>query len=51
MRKWGLVISLFYAVIVLGMLIPLAVLLSGASEHSGWQGLAMAVRGARLVSG
>jgi hypothetical protein len=30
MRKWGIVISMLYAVIVIGLLIPAAVLLAGA---------------------
>jgi cytochrome bd-type quinol oxidase subunit 2 len=33
MRRWGVVLSVFYAVIVLGILIPWAMLLSGESQY------------------
>jgi hypothetical protein len=46
MRNWGIVISVFYAVIVLVILVPVAVLLSGASENTGWSGCARAVHDA-----
>ena len=29
MRKWGIVISLFYAAIVLGLLVPAGMILAG----------------------
>jgi hypothetical protein len=32
MRKWGIVISVFYAVIVLGLLVPGAIILCGATD-------------------
>lgn len=35
MRRWGMVISGFYALIVLGVLYPAVILLSGASDHVG----------------
>jgi hypothetical protein len=51
MRKWGIVITLFYALIVLGLLVPVALPLAGGPgllspdsyrimrEMSGWWGL------------
>ena len=45
MRRWGLVISLFYAASVLGILVPVAVFLSGASDQTGWNGLVNQVQG------
>jgi len=49
MRKWGIVISVFYAVIVLGILIPGAVLITGANEDAGWTGFVGAVHDAFAV--
>lgn len=43
MRKWGVVISAFYALFVVGFLVPIAVLLVGPSE---WGGFSQALRGA-----
>jgi len=42
MRKWGIVISAFYALIVLGLLIPAAVLLVGPSDWGGFSGAILA---------
>jgi hypothetical protein len=44
MRRWGIVISVFYAVILLGIIIPAAVMLSGASENGGLSSFVRAVR-------
>jgi len=41
MRKWGIVISAFYAIFVVGLLVPLAVLIVGPSE---WGGFSQALR-------
>lgn len=38
MRKWGIVITAFYALIVLGLLVPAAVLLVGASDWRDFSG-------------
>ncbi len=32
MRKWGIVISVFYALVVIGLLVPAAVVLAGSSD-------------------
>lgn len=42
MRKWGIVVSVFYALIVLGLLVPGAVFLAG---YSRWPELYEGVRG------
>ena len=40
MRKWGVLVSIIYAVIVVGVLIPVAVSLAGlqicANSRKGW---------------
>jgi hypothetical protein len=43
-RKWGAVISGFYAVIVLVILYPAAVFMCGASARGGWPAFLKAVR-------
>lgn len=35
MRKWGIVISLFYAVIVVGLLVPVGICLAGVKDPLG----------------
>jgi len=35
MRKWGILISVFYAVIVIGLLVPGAIILGGATDSLG----------------
>lgn len=45
MRKWGIVISVFYALIVLGLLVPAAVLFVGPSDWSDFsEGILAAYR-------
>lgn len=45
MRKWGVLISIVYALIVLGLLTPVAVLLAGPSDLSEfWKGVLGAYR-------
>ena len=46
MRRWGIVISLFYAAIVLVIVVPVAVMLSGASEYAGLSEIVRAVHNA-----
>lgn len=43
MRKWGIVISLFYALILLGVIVPAAVFISGLEFHT-WTKFFSAVR-------
>jgi hypothetical protein len=33
MRKWGILISAFYALILLALIVPGAILLAGAHHH------------------
>jgi hypothetical protein len=42
MRKWGIVISVFYALILLGLIVPAVVFFSGA-EFNGWSGFLSSV--------
>jgi len=37
MRKWGIVISIFYALILLGLIVPAAVLISGFKADRWWE--------------
>jgi hypothetical protein len=49
MRKWGMVISVIYALMVLILLTPIGVLLAGPSDLRGFsQGLLAAYRGGAL---
>jgi hypothetical protein len=43
MRKWGVVISVFYALILLGMIVPAAVFISGVEFHT-WTKFFSAIR-------
>jgi hypothetical protein len=48
MRKWGILITLFYALIVLGLLVPGAVFLYG-DKSSSWRDFFEGIRGVYLV--